>query len=1014
MRGLAATGRDTALATVADSLVAIDRSQSGLSAARILMASLAGPSGIAIDPRHVSRLYLAESTWVDPNTSTVEGRISNIDLATLTRVDLVATGQKLSRPEAIALERGGARLLAVVDADPADGTKELRAVDLGNGGGGAAFQIVAGLPMDVTGLATGDDDARLLCLPGQDDLVVGGGVQQVRTITAADVATCEVTVDAPFAPALDARQGWRIADLSSPLPVGARVRDDTFVWDSSDLPSGGDVVLRGVACDTESGLATDTGVPRSVRAGLDVLPSSIGGAASTTSVAGLAAADLDGDGDLDVVSANSGADSATIFFQDANHQFPLVPDVTVKGVPILAKMTQPVAVVAADLDRDGDTDIAVANHGSNNLIYAKQAPPGSFSVQLVSLGGITGPTDLVAADLNGDRRIDLACSNDGSNNLAIYFQSGLGTFPTSPSALLGNATTLGASGIDAGDLDGDGDVDLVASFRTTNNLGIFLQTAAGTFPATPSQLLNKTKQTDGAEAVRLADVDRDGRLDIVSANRTGNCVTVFLQAAAAGGFSMTPTYTLASSGGPVSPSHVAVGDVNGDGGIDVVATSATDALVVFLRDPITGSFASEPLFVHGAGSVLGPVFTLVDDLDGDGQIDLASANQTGNDISLFFQLGGRSFAGQSPDVVLGSAVETPDVHAVAVADLDGDGDLDLAGADSGDGSVSIYLQLAPAVFATRASQRLGGDAATAGAAAIAAADLSGDGRVDLVTANRGAKTLTAYLQRLDGTFPATADFVLGGGSLVDPDAVALADLDGDGDVDIACADFGSNRVALFHRAPDGSFPAAPDALLGSSAATKGPAMLLAADLDGDGRIDLVTANTTGNNLTIFFQQPSGAFHALPDLTLGATGQTDGPVVVAAGDLNGDGNLDLACANQAGNSVTIFFASGPGTFAAAPSLVLTHASLQGPTSLCLEDVDRDGSCDVVCGCSTSDRIVLFFQGNPGAFPTAEVIGASSYTASPLSLTVVDLDGDGDQDLVSAEPDLDNIPIFFGAH
>jgi hypothetical protein len=191
-------------------------------------------------------------------------------------------------------------------------------------------------------------------------------------------------------------------------------------------------------------------------------------------------------------------------------------------------------------------------------------------------------------------------------------------------------------------------------------------------------------------------------------------------------------------------------------------------------------------------------------------------------------------------------------------------------------------------------------------------------------------------------------------------------------------------------------------------------MVIAADLNGDGRIDLVTANTTGKNLTVFFQQPDGTFHANPDATLGSAATTNGPVVVAAADLDGDGDVDLACANQAGNNVTVFFASASGTFPATPSLVLSNAALVGPTSLSLEDVDRDGSRDVVCGCSGSDSIVLFFQANPGTFPTAEVIGSATYTSSPVTLTVVDLDGDGDQDLVSAQPELDNIPIFFGAH
>ena len=1012
VRGLVATGKDTLLLTVGNALIAVDRAFPGGATGRTVLNGLAGPWGIAVDPRHPSQLYLAEATWVDPATSTVEGRVSIVDLGTLTRSDLVSTGLKLARPEAIALERGGARLLAVVDANTADSTRELRCVDLGTGGGGPAFQVVAGLPLDVAGLATGSDDQRLLALPAANDVAVGGGVQQVRTISAVDVATRRVTVAAPFVPPLDARQAWRIRDDSSPRPAGASVRGDTFVWDSSDLPAGGSVVLRGTAYDTEPGLATDTGVPRPVRAGLDVLPVHIGGVASTTSVASLEAADLDGDGDLDVVSANQGADSVTIFFQDKSHKFPTAPSVTLIGIPLLARMTQPVSVVAADLDKDGDTDLATASHASNNLTIAKQNSPGSFTVQGFSLGGITGPTCVVAADLNGDRRIDLACSCDGSNNVAIYVQSMLGSFPTNPTLLLSSVNTLAPSGLDAGDFDGDGDVDLVASLRGKNQIAIWLQAGGGSFPTAPSQLIGGAGLTDGPAAVRLFDVDRDGRLDVVNANQAGNCVTVFLQATA-GGVGVFPTFTLASSAGPIAPRHVAVGDVNGDGGIDIVAPSANDSLATFLRDPAAGTFNSEPLVVHGAGGIVGPVHVVLDDLDADGQIDLASANQGGNDLTLFFQLGGRSFTGQSPDLVLGSAIDTPDVHGVAVADLDGDGDLDLATANTGDGTISLFPQLAPAVFGSQVGQRLGGGASTAGTNAVVAADWNGDGRVDLVAANRTGKTVTGFAHQGDGTFAAAASFTLGAGALGDPFHLACADLDGDGDLDLAVADASANRVQLFHRNA-GAYPAAPDATLGSNATTKSPVFVLAADLDGDGASDLACANSAGNNVTVFFQQPGGTFNALPDATLGSNGTTNGPVVVAAADLDGDGDVDLACANLNSNSVTLFLASAQGVFPTTPSLTLTHASLLAPTCLSLEDVDRDGSPDVVAGGSSSDAFVLFFQSNPGVFTTVEVVGATAFTSSPQSLRVVDVDGDGDSDLVSAQPDLDNVPIFFGAH
>jgi hypothetical protein len=135
--------------------------------------------------------------------------------------------------------RGGL-LLALTDANPADGTRELRAVPLNGGGGGAAYQVASGFPDGCRGLAAGPEGLRMLALPAADDVAVAGGVEQVRTIAAYDDATGTATASLAFAPLLDARRRWRVVDALAPRPASTDGIDDVFVWDSSDLAEGGE------------------------------------------------------------------------------------------------------------------------------------------------------------------------------------------------------------------------------------------------------------------------------------------------------------------------------------------------------------------------------------------------------------------------------------------------------------------------------------------------------------------------------------------------------------------------------------------------------------------------------------------------------------------------------------------------------------------------------------------------------------------------------------------------------
>ena len=1008
VRGLVALGVNTALVTVAGSLIRVDWGAPSPSE-QVLFSDFAGACGLAYDRAHGGRVFLAERDWVDPLTSTVSGRVVRIALDSRERVGVAVTGTPLSRPRAVALERDGTRLLALTDATSGDGAVELRAVELGGSDRGNAYEIVAGLPDDASGLATGVDGLRLVALPTSADLALGGGVLERRRIEAFDPATLAVTTAPPFDVAPRAAQPWRVRDVAGDRPAAPQGTNDSFLWDSRDVPRGGAVILRGVPYDDEQGLATDTGVPRVVRSGIDVPATDVGGPVVTDGVAGLDLADLDGDGQLDLVTANVGTDRVTAFYQISSGTFPSSASLTLAGVPALAPMTDPVAVRVLDVDHDGDVDIVAVGRGSNNFSVFRQQPAGSFSAVVPLLvTGLNQPSDLASADMNGDGLLDLVIADTGQNQVEVFNQLLAGLYSTSSSTTLGNGSTLAPSALGIGDLDGDGDLDLVSADTGSDNLALYLHGAGG-FAAAPSRLLGGAGVTNSPTDVVVADLDLDGRLDLACADQGGDALAVFFQGAS--GFAATPDALLSDSAGPVGPLRLAAADMNGDGAPDLVSLDAGDDLALFTYDDELGAYLPEPLILGATSGFLAPSCLGVADVDGDGFADIAAGDSAADVVKFFYHDDGAVFTAQ-PELTLGSQVDTPQVSAVAAADLDGDGDLDLASANAGDGTLCVYRQVSPAVILAEPAQRLSSSALTPSVRAVAAADVDGDGRADLVGAVPSPGKLALFRQRADGTFSLVPDALLGG-TLGAPAHVLAADLDGDGAPDLACANETGDGIALFLRS-SGSFAQTPSGSLGGPATTNGPVHLAAGDLDGDGDLDLACANRDGNDLALFLAGPAG-LPAAPSRRLGGGGSTDSPRALVLEDFDCDGRLDVAavCANE--NGLALFFQHAPGTFSAGPDLVLTHALVSLPTTLASADLDHDGDQDLVCGAQGGPDLVVFRQTSPGHFAAVpSAIGGPGSVDSVLSLLALDLDGDADTDLVSAHPSLNRIALFFGSH
>lgn len=346
-------------------------------------------------------------------------------------------------------------------------------------------------------------------------------------------------------------------------------------------------------------------------------------------------------------------------------------------------------------------------------------------------------------------------------------------------------------------------------------------------------------------------------------------------------------------------------------------------------------------------------------------------------------------------------------QALAVADLNGDGKTDvvvsnLAGpASSGNGTLGLLLGNGDGTFKPVRTFGSGGYGATS----VAIADVNRDGISDVLVANTCASssdctsgTVSVLLGKGNGTFKSPVTYRSGGQVAV---SIAFADVNGDGKLDLLVANQGGESngdglVAVFLGNGDGTFqtPVTYDA--GDSVTSS----LAVADFNGDGKADLVVANSGHATVNVLLGNGDGTFQGA--VVYGAGG--DIPAAVAVADLNGDGKRDIVVANWYSGTLAVLLGNGNGTFQPAVPYLSGGSS---PGSLAIADINGDGQLDLVAancgssqngyGCGETNGVVSVLLGNgDGTFQPAVAFSSGGF--NDISVAVGDLNGDGKPDLL----------------
>lgn len=531
--------------------------------------------------------------------------------------------------------------------------------------------------------------------------------------------------------------------------------------------------------------------------------------------ASLATADLDGDGDLDIAIANITTIDVSILMNDGLGGFN-APRI---DFPCGSSTRIPTGIAAADFDGDGDIDLATCNGGYySHYIYVMMNLPRplvmsvSPDLQEIDVDYSTNITATFNLDMDGatinassfvvstrtDGFVAGVVSYDNPSRTATFnpisdfgdgelvtavltpdIESADGA-PIKSFVLSFTVTVDGGSGefaadveygtgtlprmVSAADFNHDGDIDLAVSNRNSNNVSILSGNGDGTFATHVTYPAGNTPAS-----VFAADLNDDGYFDLAISNSANAEVSVLINDGD-GTFASPVGYAVYAA-----TYRVAGGDLDGDGDIDLVAASS-DRISVLLNDG-DGTFA--PYSGYASLGTVSSVFVF--DYDDDGDLDVATGRVNDNYVTLLTNSGAGAF-------VLGQSIQTGEApNHVFAADLDGDGDMDMAVTNRDDDNISVIKNIGSGTYTSQVTYPVGD-----GPVMVWAVDLDADGDMDLATSNYNSDDATVLINDGTGVFSHGGDYGAGNG----PFGIFSADFDENNNMDLAVVNLAGNTVSV--------------------------------------------------------------------------------------------------------------------------------------------------------------------------------------------------------------------------
>ncbi|MBC8352017.1 MAG: VCBS repeat-containing protein [Planctomycetes bacterium] len=741
--------------------------------------------------------------------------------------------------------------------------------------------------------------------------------------------------------------------------------------------------------------------------------------------------DLDGDSDLDIAVLNRYADTVSVHWNNGVGSIPTIVEYVVGDSPY--------SMAWGDVNNDGLPDLITGNQFSQDLTLMlnngnqQLAAPVSISVDTATTSIAYGfyPT-LVTEDLNNDGALDIALTHIYGTDLQILLNDGLGNFGVPQ---LYPIDVSNASDIDAADVNGDGNIDLIVANPNEENLLALTNTGGGAF----------TQATTYATSVygyfvTVADLNGDGAPELVTGDtsypsNTGDIAVLFNNRN--GSFARPTRY---ASGGSYSK-DVAAADLDGDGDLELISANYWDDTVSVLENTVGihriavgnsevvvgvdfGNFRSgiegqkfndingdgihdsgevgldgwTIQLIDAAGDLVDETVTSSEDLNGDGVIDpeteqgVYSFAGMGNDaytIREVEQTGWRQSLFAEP-VLLPPSVLTEDVET---GDFDRDGDRDIALLGRNNASVSLLLQAADGSLVVGPTTLGGGGRPID----FTVASFNAARGVDVALVRNDPASGNAYIDIFDNNGDASFTTSLGALSITNATASSLAafDVDNDQDLDLVVTANGSaDGIFVFRKNGSGTFGILPETF----ASADEPSSAVPSDVDGDGDLDLLVthASPTSGAVALSYHENLGLDAGWNGFAAGVVlARGEGGHSVTVADFDNDGDADLSWNSHLAEEVAILANRGNGTF--DPPEQIDGGGF--PKHLTSSDVDHDGNVDLLAVSRPLDAaggISLILNQGDGTFDAPDHFAAGNF---PAGVIVDDMNGDDKVDLVT---------------
>jgi predicted nucleotidyltransferase len=707
----------------------------------------------------------------------------------------------------------------------------------------------------------------------------------------------------------------------------------------------------------------------------------------------MAGGDFNNDSQLDLVTVSYDYNFVDIVLTYRNYSF--LNQITYSTTDKVASAKY---IVAADMNNDNRPDVIVANYDTSQLDVFLSYDNGTFASPIsFSTGTDTGPLSVAVGDFNNDSRLDILVANNKTASIVIFLGYGNGSLMNPMSYAI--KTKAQPVSVDVGDLNKDGRLDIVVANYITGNLIIFYGVGNGRF--SDQQVLPIGKVT-GPVWVHIADFNNDNRSDIAVINRGSGTVGLFF-----GNANRIFVYrTVFSVGIGAGPNAAAIGDLNGDGQLDLIVNIFYNRAFEVLLGYGNGTR-------YSVGSLGRPTWSTIADWNNDNRLDIIVSSCETNNILVFFGYGDGTFAtGRSYSTGNDSCPSSS-----GVGDFNRDGLLDLVVVHSKTNTMGLFFGY---TFMNGIRQSTHSTGSSSHPRAIGLGHFTDThAMLDIVVANYGLGTVGVLQGYPNGSFPFQETF--SAGALSFPTSIAIDDLNNDRRQDIIVANSALNNIGILYGHGNGSFAGQK---IYSTGRLVTPQSLITADFNNDKRVDIAVVYSGSRSISVMLKYDTAMFTKYNEYYIGPQFY---PHSVAIGDFNADERPDFVTVNRDGQSISIFLGLGDGTFT-GPS---TYAA--GKTSasyaVVVGHLNSDNNLDIVVSHYSIDTISVFLGFGNGSFlgPLVTYISLMELKGPPSSnseiydsigsseivgMAIGDFNKDNQSDLIVVFGAASGIAVFLG--